>query len=289
MRWVRVVSARCEDRVRNVPCTHNQAEEQRVRRRVRRDVEPPEVRRFLRQELLKKVGHSWWNRPRVYCHDRDDKREPTPSLRSVVVVPSGQEQPEESPDQQELGPVVSGDRMTLVGPVASPVTSLPHTRAETSLSPETLRSPRGQGRDDWQRRRWNRRWAGVVWRRPYDLSGSGQSPRHRLLKELSRRKWWPRPATPSLGRGTQPPHPCSPRVAGFRQRASQEGRERPESWQNLPSRSGSRRRRPDPRETGPRGKPSGSRSQPCSAQAQSSDRSSHRPCAPLFPSSRIRE
>ena len=63
--WVRVVSAHREDRVRNLPCTHNPAEEQRARWRVRRDVEPPEVRRFLRQELLKKVGHSWWNRPRV--------------------------------------------------------------------------------------------------------------------------------------------------------------------------------------------------------------------------------
>ena len=41
--WVRVVSARREDQVRNVPCTHNQEEEQRVRRKVRRDVEPPEV------------------------------------------------------------------------------------------------------------------------------------------------------------------------------------------------------------------------------------------------------
>ena len=122
-----MVSAHSKDRVRNVPCDHNQEEEQRVKRRVRRDVEPPEVRRFLRQELLKKVGHSWWNRPRVYRHDRDDEREPTPSLRSVVVVPSGQEQPKESLDQQELGPAVSGDRMTLVRPVASPVTSLPHT------------------------------------------------------------------------------------------------------------------------------------------------------------------
>ena len=90
-------------------------------------MEPPEVRRFLRQELLKKVGHSWWNRPRVYRHDRDDEREPTPSLRSVMVVPSGQKQPEESLDQQELGPAVSGDRMTLVRPVAFPATSLPHT------------------------------------------------------------------------------------------------------------------------------------------------------------------
>ena len=83
-------------------------------------MEPPEVRRFLRQELLTKVGHSWWNRPRVYRYDRDDEREPMQSLRSVVVVPQGQE-------QQELSPAVPGGRMTLVGPVASPVTSLPHT------------------------------------------------------------------------------------------------------------------------------------------------------------------
>ena len=101
--------------------------EQRARRRVRRDVEPPEVRRFLRQELLKKVWHSWWNRPWVYRHDLADELEPTPSLRTVVVVPSDPEQPEVSPDQQGLGPVGSRDRMTLVGPVASPVTSLPHT------------------------------------------------------------------------------------------------------------------------------------------------------------------
>ena len=91
-----------------------------MKQRVRRDVEPPEVRRFLRQELLTKVGHSWWNRPRVYRYDRDDEREPMQSLRSVVVVPQGQE-------QQELSPAVPGDRMTLVRPVASLVTSLPHT------------------------------------------------------------------------------------------------------------------------------------------------------------------
>ena len=148
--WVRVVSAHREDRVRGIPCTHNQAEEQRARRRLRRDVEPPEVRRFLRQELLKKVGHSWWNRPRVYRHDLANEREPTPSLRSVVVVPSGQEQPEESPDQQELGPVVSGDRW---GRSRPPSCHYPTPRAETSLSPETPRSPRGQGRDEWQRQR----------------------------------------------------------------------------------------------------------------------------------------
>ena len=78
-------------------------------------------------ELLKKVGHSWWNRPRVYRYDKDDERELMQSLRSVVVVPQGQEQQEEALHQQELSSAVPGDRMTLVGPVASPVTSLPHT------------------------------------------------------------------------------------------------------------------------------------------------------------------
>ena len=78
--WVRMVGAHRKDRVRNTPCAHNPDEEQRAKRRVRRDVEPPEVRRFLRQELLKKVGHSWWNRPWVYRHDLADEREPT--LRS---------------------------------------------------------------------------------------------------------------------------------------------------------------------------------------------------------------
>ena len=141
--WVRVVGAHREDRVRNTPCAHNPAEEQRARRRVRCDVEPPEVRRFLWPELLKKVGHSWWNRPRVYRHDLADELEPTPSLRSVVVVPSDPEQPEVSPDQQGLGPVGSRDRMTLVGPVASPVTSLPHTPGrDIVLAGGTEESPR---------------------------------------------------------------------------------------------------------------------------------------------------
>ena len=138
-----MVGARREARVRNTPCAHNQEEEQRARRRVRRDVEPSEVRRFLRQELLKKVGHSWWNRPRVYRHDIADEREPTPSVRSVVVVPSDPEQPEVSPEQQGLGTVGSRDRMTLVGPVASPVTSLPHTPGrDIFLAGDTEESPR---------------------------------------------------------------------------------------------------------------------------------------------------
>ena len=57
--WVRVVSAHSADRVRSVPCEHDAEEERRVKQKVRRGVEPPEVRRFLRQELLTKVGHSW--------------------------------------------------------------------------------------------------------------------------------------------------------------------------------------------------------------------------------------
>ena len=54
--WVRVVRAHRNDRVRGTPCAHNLDEELRAKRRVRRDVEPPEVRRFLRQELLRRWG-----------------------------------------------------------------------------------------------------------------------------------------------------------------------------------------------------------------------------------------
>ena len=141
--WVRVVGAQREDRVRSTRCAHNPEEEQRAKRRVRRDVEPPEVRRFLRQELLRKVGHSLWNRPRVYRHDLADERESTPSVRFVVVIPSDPEQPEVSPEQQGLGPSGSRDRMTLVGPVASPITSLLRTPGWDILLPrDAEESPR---------------------------------------------------------------------------------------------------------------------------------------------------
>ena len=124
-----MVGAHREDRVRNTPCAHNLDEEQRAKRRVRRDVAPPEVRRFLQQELLKKVGHSWWNRPRVYRHDQADEREPTLSVRSVVVIPSDPEQPEVSLEQQGSGP--SGSRDTgwagcVPGPVITPHTGVGH-------------------------------------------------------------------------------------------------------------------------------------------------------------------
>ena len=41
--WVRVVRAHHQDRVRNTPCAHNLAEEQRAKWRVRRDVEQLEL------------------------------------------------------------------------------------------------------------------------------------------------------------------------------------------------------------------------------------------------------
>ena len=54
-----------------------------------------------------------------------------------------EEQPEVSPDQPGLGPVGSRDRMTLVGPVASPVTSLPHTPGrDIVIAGGTEESPR---------------------------------------------------------------------------------------------------------------------------------------------------
>ena len=56
-----MVSAHSADRVRKPPCFHDAEEELEIRKRVKREVEPGEVRRFLRQELLKKVGHSEWN------------------------------------------------------------------------------------------------------------------------------------------------------------------------------------------------------------------------------------
>ena len=145
-----MVRAHREDQVRSTPCAHNPVEEQQVKRRVRRDVEPPEVRRFMLQELLRKVGQLWWNRPRVYRHDLADERESTPSVRSVVVIPSDPEQPEVSPEQQGSGPSGSRDRMTLVWPVVSPITSLPRTPGRDILLPgDAEESPR-TGRDGWR-------------------------------------------------------------------------------------------------------------------------------------------
>ena len=80
-----------------------------------------------------------------YRYDRDDEREPMQSLRSVVVVPQGQEQQEEVLHQQELSPAVPGDRMTLVGPemVAEACDTLVQERhpASPPVWPKSGRSP----------------------------------------------------------------------------------------------------------------------------------------------------
>ena len=125
--WVRVVAPHSTDRVRKPPCPHNAEEDLEVKKRVKRDVKPPEVRRFLCHELLKKVGHSWWNRPRVYHHDLADEREPALPVQSVVVIPSDPDQPEALPERQEPGPSGPSEGITLDEPTASSVTSLPCT------------------------------------------------------------------------------------------------------------------------------------------------------------------
>ena len=123
-----------------------------MRRRERRDVEPGEVRRFLRQELLKKVGYSDWVKPRLYRYDLAEEREPTPSVQSVVVIPSDPDQPEaeheaeasqdQEPNLSDVGPV---GRMVLAELVSSPVTSLPRTpRRDIYLPGEAKESPRSQ-------------------------------------------------------------------------------------------------------------------------------------------------
>ena len=41
-----MVAAQSTDRVRKAPCPHNPEEDLEVKKRVKRDVKPPEVRRF---------------------------------------------------------------------------------------------------------------------------------------------------------------------------------------------------------------------------------------------------
>ena len=80
------------------------------------------------------MGHSDWYKPRLYRYDLAKEREHTPSVRSVVVIPSDPDQPEAEPEvevsqEQELSPTDMGPnrRMALAGLVSSPVTSLPCT------------------------------------------------------------------------------------------------------------------------------------------------------------------
>ena len=112
-------------------CSHDADEEREMRKRLKGDVKPGEVRRFLHQELLKGVRHSEWDKPRLYRYDLAKEREPIPSVRSVVVIPSDQPkaEPEVEASQEQQEPGVPGpvERMVLDELVASPVTSLPCT------------------------------------------------------------------------------------------------------------------------------------------------------------------
>ena len=94
------------------------------------------------------VGHSWWNRPRVYRHDLADEREPAPPVQSMVVIPSDPDQPEAWPERQEPGPSGPSEGMTLDKPAASPVTSLPCIPGQDILLPsdseESQRSREGR-------------------------------------------------------------------------------------------------------------------------------------------------
>ena len=256
--WVRVVSAHSGDRVRGIPCDHDAEEERRVKQRVRRGVEPPEVRRFLRQELLTKVGHSWWNRPRVYRYDRDEEREPMQSLRSVVVVPQGQE-------QQELSPAVPGGRMTLVGPVASPVTSLPHTPGRDIVvigsSEESPRTREGRLAAATLEQEMGRRSVAeairpIRERAVASSSSAGGTITREMVAEacdtlVQERHPASSPVWPESNRGPIEDQPAEQREAGVLA---------------------------DPPE-----ERSGSRSRPCSAPAPSSGRSRHHPCAAACP------
>ena len=174
--WVRVVAAHRTNRIRKAPCPQNPEEDLEAKKRVRRNIEPPEVQRFLRQKLLRKVGHSWWNRPRVYRHDQADERELAQPVQSVVVIPLDPDQPEASPERQEPGPSGPSDMMTPVGPV------------ETSFSPAIQKSPRGPGRDEWRQQRWSRRWACVaaiqpIKDRPVASSWSATGPIFQRIRE----------------------------------------------------------------------------------------------------------
>ena len=97
------------------------------------------------------MGHSEWNKPRLYRYDLAEEREPTLSVQSVVVIPSDPDQPEAEPgaeasqEQQEPGPSGPIEGMVLDEPAASPVTSLPRTpRQDIYLPGDSEESPRSR-------------------------------------------------------------------------------------------------------------------------------------------------
>ena len=242
-----------------------------------RDVEPAEVRRFLRQELLKKVGHSWWNKPRLYRHDLAEEWEPTPPVQSVVVIPSDPDQPEASPERQEPGPSGPSKGIVLGEPAASPVTSLPRTLGRDILLPgDSEESPRpreGRMAAATLEQEMGRRSVAEAIRPIKDwavasLSSAAGPVTEGMVAEacdtLIREK---HPAS-------QPPHLKTP---GLRLRVTRVGREGLKSYRSLLPLNGRRRQHQDQREAGPQRECNRGRFKPCSVRALSSGKKNHRP------------
>ena len=95
--WVLIWASRDQDRVRQVPCLHDPEQEEEIKKRRKQEVEPRHVRKFQRQELLKKARQVGWEAPRVYQYNLADQPE---REAPVVLVPSDSEdiQAEEQPD-----------------------------------------------------------------------------------------------------------------------------------------------------------------------------------------------
>ena len=182
------------------------------------------------------------------------------SLRSVVVVPQGQE-------QQELSPRCQGAGRRCWGRSRPRSRSLPHTPGRDIVCHWELRGvPEDEGGTGWQRRHWNRRWAA-------QRGGSHRPIRERAVASSSSagrtitREMVAEACDTLVQERHPPPHLCGPRATGALQRTSRwKRRERPESWQNLLPRSGSWHRRPHRRGTDPPEERSGSRSRPVQPQ-----------------------
>ena len=122
------------------------------RERREREVEPRRVRKFLRQELLKKAGQVGWETPRVYQYNLADEpeREGEPADRPVVLVPSDSKdtQAEERPERLVVTMEAAPDtRVVLTKPLLSPIRSLPRTPGRDIQLPDFQEvSPRSQER-----------------------------------------------------------------------------------------------------------------------------------------------
>ena len=185
-----------------------------------------------------------------------------------------------SPEQQGSGPLGSRDRMTLVGPVATPVTSLPRTPdRDIFLTGDTEESPRtkeGRVAAATLEQEMGRRSVAAAIRpikdRTIATSSSAAKP---ITQEMVAE------ACDTLVRERHPASPpVWPKGSEGRLGVIQIGREGPKFCRNLLSHDGRRRRRLDPSEAGPRGELSRSQHRLCSVQAQLTDRRNSYPCAP---------